>query len=449
MSKDIRIKRGVNIPVMGKADLSMEIAPRSKRYTLRPDDFHGVTPKLHLREGAKVEVGTPIFFDKNVPDVNFVSPVAGEIKEIKRGAKRKILEIIIEADSEDSYLNLGSLANNAGREETLQYLLKSGVWPVVRQVPYAVIADPAITPKAINISTFNSEPLAADESFMIEGQAEAFQAGIDALAKLTSGKVNLNINGKGNTSTVFTNTNGVVKNTITGPHPAGNNGVQIHHINPVNKGETVWYVKPQDVVTIGNTILKGQYDASKIVAIAGESVENPKYFKAIRGAQVSDVLNATKYADNSRIISGTVFTGLKVSEEEHINFYANEINIIPEGNTSDFMGWATPNPSKFSLSRTYLSWLMPSKKYSMHTNLNGEERAFVVTGEYEKYLPMDVYPVHLVKAALCRDIELMESLGIYEVTPEDFALVEYACTSKIQVQEIIREALDLVKKELS
>lgn len=449
MSKDIRIKKGVNIPVLGKAELKMEQAPRSSVFSIRPDDFHGVTPKLHLREGAKVEVGTPIFYDKNVPDVNFVSPVSGEIKEIKRGAKRKILEIIIQADSSDQYLNLGTLSNNSSREETLQYLLKSGVWPMVRQIPYAVIADPAIAPKAINISTFNSEPISADESFMIEGQAEAFQKGIDTLAKLTTGKVYLNLNGKGNTSTVFSNTTGVDKNTFSGPHPAGNNGVQIHHLNPINKGETVWYIKPQDVVAIGNTVLSGNYDANKTLAICGESVDKPMYVKTLRGAQASDILKAFSVKENSRIISGTVFTGRKIEMNNAIDFYANEISIIPEGNEADFMGWATPNPKKFSLSKTYLSWIMPNKKYSLNTNLNGEERAYVVTGEYEKYLPMDIYPVQLIKAALCKDIEAMEELGIYEITPEDLALAEFACTSKMNVQEIIREALDLVKKELS
>ncbi|MCT4666082.1 MAG: Na(+)-translocating NADH-quinone reductase subunit A [Flavobacteriales bacterium] len=450
MSREIRIKKGVDIPMIGKAELKMEEAPRSSVYSIRPDDFHGVTPKLHLKAGAKVNVGTPIFYDKNVPDVNFVSPVSGEIQEIVRGAKRKIMEIVIKADAEDQFEDLGTInIETSSREDILNYLLKSGVWPMIKQLPYAVIADPAFVPKNINISAFNSAPLAADESFMVEGESEAFQMGLNVLAKLTSGKVHLNLKGKGNNSTVFTNAQGVVKNTFSGPHPAGNNGVQINKLDPINKGETVWYTNPQGVVAIGKTMMNGKYDATKILALCGEEIKEPKYYRAIQGAQVKDILGNQVKGDNVRLISGDVLTGLKLEGESAINFYGHELTVIPEGNHHEFMGWTTPNPKKYSLSRTYLSWLMPGKKFSFHTNLQGEERAFVVSGEYEKYFPIDVYPVQLIKAALARDIEVMEGLGIYEVTPEDFALAEFACTSKIEVQEIIRQALDLVKKELS
>jgi len=450
MSKDIRIKKGVDIQLFGQADLKLENATRSTYYTIKPTDFTGVTPKLHVREGAKVDVGTPVFYDKNTPDVNFVSPVSGEITEIKRGAKRKMLEIIIKADTQDEYVDMGSInLDSSSREDLLQYLLKSGVWPFVRQIPYAVIADPAITPKSINVSAFNSAPLSADDSFMIEGQGAAFQKGLDALKKLTSGNVDLNVKAKTNSSTVFTNATGVTKNTFDGPHPAGNSGVQIHHLNPVNKGEVSWYLRPQAVVAIGNLLLNSKYDPTRIVALAGEEVSKPQYYKAIQGANVADIVGNSVSNDNVRYVSGDVLTGEKVEKDAHINFYANELSVIAEGNEPDFLGWALPGASKLSLSRTFFAWLTPKKKYSVTTNLRGEERAYVVTGQYEQYFPMDIYPQQLIKAALANDIELMEELGIYEVTPEDFALCEFACTSKIEIQEIIREALDLVKKELS
>lgn len=450
MSKDIRIKKGVDIQLIGQAEMKLEKAPRSAYYSIKPTDFHGVVPKLHLRAGAKVDVGTPIFYDKNTPDVNFVSPVSGEITEIKRGAKRKMLEIIIKADAQDEFVDMGSInLDSCSREDLIQHLMKAGVWPSVRQLPYAVIADPTIVPKNINVSAFNSEPLAADDSFMIEGKAEAFQKGIDVLKKLTSGKVNLNVKAGANSSTVFSNAQGVDKNTFSGPHPAGNNGVQIHHLNPVNKGESVWYLRPQSVVAIGNLILNGKYDPTKIVAVCGEQANNPKYYEASLGAAVSDIVGNSAKSDNVRLISGTVLSGDQVQKEDHINFYANELTIIEEGNEPEFLGWALPGFGKLSLSKTFLSWLSPKKEYSVNTNLHGEERAYVVTGQYEKYLPMDIYPVQMIKAALALDIEALEELGIYEVSPEDFALCEFSCTSKMEVQQIIRKALDLVKKELS
>ncbi|MGB0427746.1 MAG: NADH:ubiquinone reductase (Na(+)-transporting) subunit A, partial [Flavobacteriales bacterium] len=313
---------------------------------------------------------------------------------------------------------------------------------------YAVIADPSIQPKFINISSFNSEPLAADDSFMIEGKAEAFQKGIDALAKLTSGAVQLNLKGKGNNSTVFSQAKNCTINTVSGPHPAGNNGVQIHHLNPVNKNESVWYLRPQGVVAIGELLMTKSYNPTRLVAVCGEKASETSYVEAIQGAKAADLL-AGASMDNTRLISGTVLTGQQIESEDSINFYANELTLIEEGNEAEFLGWVLPGLGKLSLSRTFFSWLNTKKKYSVNTNLHGEERAYVVTGQYERYLPMDIHPVHLVKAAMANDIELMENLGIYEVSPEDFALCEFACTSKIEVQQVIREALDLVKKELT
>ncbi len=450
MSKDIRIKKGVDIKLQGSAEKVLVAAPRSESYTLKPTDFHGVIPKMHVKVGDHVDVGTPVFYDKNNPEVNFVSPVSGEVVELKRGAKRKLLEIIIKADATDTAIDLGKVnVGSMSPEALIAHLLKSGTWAFMRQIPYAVIADHTKKPKAICVSGFNSAPLAADENFMIEGKDKDFQTGLDALKKLTQGPVYLNLNGKGNTSTVFTKATSVERNQFNGPHPAGNPGVQVHHLNPVNKGEAVWYIFPQDVAAIGSLLNTGNYNAERIVCTTGSEVNKPQYFKTIQGSAVKDLLKDGLKSDNVRHISGDVLTGNQVTAEGNISFYGHELTVIEEGNQPEFMGWMTPGLNKFSLSKTFLSWLTPNKTYTINTNLRGEERAYVVTGEYDKVLPMDIYPMHMIKAALIDDIDQLERLGIYEVTPEDFALCEFACTSKMEVQDIIRKALDLVKQECS
>lgn len=450
MSKDIRIKKGVDIKLHGAPEKVLADAPRSEFYAIKPTDFHGVIPKMHVKVGDHVDVGTPVFYDKNNPEVNFVSPVSGEVVELKRGAKRKLLEIIIKADSTDNAVDYGKTnVDRASREELIAHLLKSGTWTFMRQIPYAVIADHTMNPKAICVSAFNSAPLAADENFMIEGKEKDFQTGLDALKKLTQGSVYLNVNGKGNTSTVFTKATSVERNHFSGPHPAGNPGVQVHHLNPVNKGEAVWYIFPQDVAAIGSLLNTGNYNAERIICTAGSEVKNPQYYKAIQGAAVKDILKAGVKSDNARYISGDVLTGSQIDADSNVGFYDHELTVIPEGNQQEFMGWLLPGLNKFSLSKTFLSWMTPNKTYDVNTNLHGEERAYVVTGEYEKVLPMDIYPVHLIKAALINDIDQLERLGIYEVTPQDFALCEFACTSKMEVQDIVRKALDLVKQECS
>jgi Na+-transporting NADH:ubiquinone oxidoreductase subunit A len=328
-------------------------------------------------------------------------------------------------------------------------MLSGGVWPFVRQKPYDVIANPTDLPKAIFISAFKSNPLSIDNDFALYGMEDLFQIGLDYITKLSKGKTHLNVDGNTNISKVFRDAKGVQINKISGPHPAGNVGVQVHHIDPINKGEVIWYLEPQDVIAIARLFKEGRYDVSRIVALAGSQVSKPRYYRTISGVSVSNLLTDNLNDGDNRIISGDVLTGTKINLEGNLSFYDTSISVIPEGNEQEFLGWILPGLDKFSASKTFFSWLNPSKKYMINSNMHGEERAYVVTGNYEKVLPMDIYPLQLIKAIMIEDIELMENLGIYEVSTEDFALCEFICTSKIEVQSIIRHGLDLVRKENS
>jgi Na+-transporting NADH:ubiquinone oxidoreductase subunit A len=450
MSKDIRIKKGVNIKLKGSAERVYANMPSSKLFFIKPSDFIGLNPKLTVKAGDKVLAGSPLFFDKENPSVIITSPVSGEVFEIRRGKKRKILSVIITADEEISYKNFPKAkADEISREDIISQILEAGLWPFVRQRPFAVIANPKDKPKSIFISAFDSAPLSCDNDFILHGMEKEFQNGLDIVSKLTEGTTHLNIDGNVNSSSVFTSAKGVQINNITGPHPSGNVGIQIHHIDPLNKGEIVWYMYPQDIVAIGRLFSNGKYDASRLVALAGSQVKKPRYYRTMQGALISQMIKENIKEGNNRFISGNVLTGNQISAEDSLGFYHNEICVIPEGNHPDFLGWLLPGFHKFSLSRTFFSWLNPKKEFDISANMNGEERAYVVTGQYENVLPMDIYPQHLIKSIMVGDIELMENLGIYEVAEEDFALCEFSCTSKIPVQEILREGMDLVKKECS
>ncbi|MBL6657105.1 MAG: Na(+)-translocating NADH-quinone reductase subunit A [Flavobacteriales bacterium] len=450
MSKDIRLKKGLNINLKGEADKVYASIPQSDLFSLKPTDFHGLTPKLTVKAGDKVKAGSCLFFDKYNDRVRFSSPVSGEVTDIVRGAKRRILEVKLKADAETKYESFSTLDAGASREQIIEGLLESGVWPFIRQKPFDIIANPIDTPKAIFISTFNTAPLAPDNDFVLHGLDSEFQTGVNFLKKLTDGVVHLNVDGNTNPSKVFTSCKGVQINKVSGMHPAGNVGVQIHHIDPINKGDVVWYLYPQDVLTIARLFSEGKYDVSRIVALTGPQVEKPRYYRTIAGATIKNLLDEnTLIGDNNRFISGDVLTGEKIEKDGNIGFYDSQVTVIEEGNKQEFLGWIAPNLDKFSLSKSYFSWLTPSKKYSLNTNYNGEGRAYVVTGQYEKVLPMDIYPMQLIKACLIDDIDSMEQLGIYEISPEDVALCEFICTSKMEVQSIIRKGLDLIKKECS
>ena len=450
MSKDIRLKKGLNINLLGEADKVYASVKPTKRYVVKPTDFHTLTPKLAVKVGDKVKAGTILFFDKYNDKVNFSAPVSGEVIDIVRGAKRKILEVVLEADAVIEYEQFNTdTAKNISRVQIIDTMLKAGIWPFVRQKPYDIVANPTDMPKAIFISAFNSAPLTIDNDFALYGLDELFQKGLDYITQLTSGKTHLNIDGNTNPATVFTGAKGVEINKISGAHPSGNVGIQVHHINPINKGEVIWYLQPQDVIAIARLFTEGKYDVSRIVALSGSQVKKPKYYRTIAGATISNLLADNITEGDNRIISGDILTGQHIEVNGTLGFYDTTITVIEEGKEQEFLGWILPGLHKFSASKTFLSWLTPSKKYTLNANMHGEERAYVMTGEYEKVLPMDIFPAHLIKACMIEDIELMENLGIYEVSPEDFALCEFVCTSKIEVQTIIRNSLELVRKENS
>ena len=446
MSKTFHIKKGLDIRLIGKAEMTLSKMPMSKTYALKPADFQNLTPKLKVKVGDKVKAGEPLFFDKYQADILFTSAVSGEVVEIHRGERRRILEVVVKPDKEQVYENFTILdENKATKEDVTANLLKSGLWASIRQRPYEIIANPKDTPKAIVISTFDTAPLAPDYEFILKEEKFFFQKGIIFLKKL-SDKIYLNTK---KDSTFFDDITDVEKYTFKGKHPAGNIGIQIHKINPINKGEIVWHINPQDVVFMGRLFETGIYDAKKIIALTGSEIENPQYYEIISGANIENLLKNNLKEGNQRLISGNVLTGTKISIDKYLSYYHSQITVIPEGNYYEMFGWALPGLNKYSVSRTFFSWLMPKKQYRLDTNYHGGERAFVMTGEYEKVLPMDILPSALLKSILIEDIDKMEELGIYEVAEEDFALCEFVCTSKIEIQEIIRKGLNIMIKEMN
>lgn len=448
MPKTINLNRGLNISIAGEAEKSLKEAV-ALHYAIKPTDFIGVFPRMLVAEGAPVKAGTPLFIDKYRENICFVSPVSGTVSEIKRGDKRVLLEVRIEPDGKNESEQFGKADPSAlSKPEITEKLLKSGLWSMIRQRPYGIIANPDQTPKAIHISAFDTAPLAPDYDYIVKGKGEQFQAGINALAKLTAGKVHLNISN--NTSAgEFLNCRNVELTTFKGPHPAGNVGIQIHHIDPINKGEVVWFAGVQDVIAIGSLFTEGIYNAEIVVALAGSEVLKTGYLKTRRGACISKMVENNVKEGDLRYISGNVLTGTQIRRDNFIGFYDSLITVIPEGNYHEFFGWALPGFNKLSFSRTYFSWLSPKRKYTVDTNLHGGERALVMTGQFEKVLPMDIYPMQLIKAALSENIELMENLGMYEVEPEDLALCEFIDTSKTEIQAIVRQGLETLRKEMS
>ena len=450
MSKTVKLRKGLDIRLVGGANKVKTEAALPKTVSVKPTDFHGVTPKMLVKEGASVKRGEIIFQDKYNEVVKYASPVNGKVDAIVRGAKRKIMEIVISVDSNQeatgSPVNIDSMSG----EDVKAKMLEVGLWPFVKQRPLDVVADPNQTPKAIFISAFDSSPLAPDFDYVLHGKNADFQKGLDAIVKLTSGKVHLSLNGAAPADATFTEAKGVVVHKFSGKHPVGNVGTQIHHVDPINKGEFVWTLNAQDVALIGKYFNSGVYSAKRTIALTGSEIKDPHYIDVIIGTNVSAILEGQITSDNVRVISGNVLTGDKIAADGHLGFYHNQITVIPEGNQLKFVltkGWLGPGFDKFSNSRLFPTFLTGSKKFRLDTNTNGEERAFVVTGELDRVFPFDILPMQLVKAAITDDIDGMENLGIYEVAPEDFALCEYVCTSKIDIQDKIRKGLDLIAQE--
>lgn len=448
MSKDIRIKKGLNINLVGTAEQTTSKAVLSNVYAIQLSDFHGITPKLMVKQGAEVKAGEPLFYNKNMESMLFVSPVSGELIEIERGDRRRILTLKILADkTQEAFSGAALDVENASKEELKAVLLKSGCWPFIKQRPYDVVANPDTTPKSIFISGYSSGPLQADLDYVLQGKEKELQAAISALGKLTPGKVHVSV---GSSKSPLSSMTGVELHNVSGPHPAGLVGTQINKLDPINKGELVWTVTPQDLIIIGEYLLTGKFNAERVVALAGSSVKAPKYYTTKIGAEISTFLYASGVnEENFRVINGDVLTGSKSKPDGYLGYYNNTVTVIPEGDDYELFGWNKPVFNKISATRALtFSWMQPNKKYDLDTNTNGEHRAFVVTGQYEKVFPMDIFPMQLLKACMVKDLDEMEQLGLYEVAPEDFSLTEFICISKQPHQKIIREGLDLLQKEI-
>jgi Na+-transporting NADH:ubiquinone oxidoreductase subunit A len=450
MSNDIRIKKGLDIKLVGEAALTKSDAIKSNFYSIKPEDFHGLTPKLLVKVGGKVKAGEPIFYDKSNASIQFVSPVSGEVIEILRGEKRRILEVKIQADKTQTFFDHQKLeVESAKADEIKAKLLASGCWPFIMQRPYDVIANPETTPKGIFVSAYASAPLAADYDFVLAGKQAELQAAVSALSKLTTGAINVSVSKDSHSP--FTNLEDVVTHKISGPHPSGNVGTLINKIDPINKGEVVWTITPQDLVIIGELLLTGKFNAERIVALAGSGIKEPRYLVTKIGSEIATMVydRGIEKDANVRIISGTVLSGKEIKPDGYLGYYSNVVSVIPEGDDYEFFGWNKPVFDKVSTSRALtFSWLTPNKKFDLNTNTNGEHRAFVITGSYEEVFPLDIFPMQVLKACMYQDLDEMEALGMYEVAPEDFALTEFVCVSKQPHQKIIREGLDLMLKEI-
>jgi len=452
MNKTIKLKKGVDIRLKGRATPTVIDNISTETYAIKPPDFAGIKrPKLLLKEGDQVKAGTPVLYDKMMDQVMYVAPVSGEIIEVNRGEKRKILEVVILADKNIEYESFGehsvSDIANLGAEDAKKHMLKAGVWPQIIQRPYGIVANPEDEPKMILISAFDSHPLAPDYDVLLRGQDSFFQAGIDILRKFTKGVIHLNIDADAEVSPLFSHIKNVQLNKFSGPHPSGNPGVQIHHLDPLAKGEVVWTVNPYGVAQIGKLFLEGKYDASKLVAFSGSELKTPQYYKTFSGCRISKFMEDNLTNDHVRFISGNVLTGTRISREGFLGYYDHLVSVIPEGDYHEMFGWILPSFKKFSIHRALglMSWLNPSsKEYVLDTNNRGEARAFVETGVFEKVTPMDILPTYLIKAIMAEDYDNMEALGIYEVIEEDLALCEFVDVSKHPIQQIVRDGIELM-----
>jgi len=443
-----KLKKGYDIPLQGAAETRVENVLKTSTIAVQPIDFRGFRPGVKVEVGQTVKRGSILFVDKQRPEILFRSPAAGTVREIVRGERRVIQRIIVDVTGDDaekfssySQTQLAALSP----EQARKILLNSGLWPALRQRPFNKIADLDASPKAIFISAVDTAPLQGKTDLLIEGRQADLQLGIDLLKQLANVKLHLSVSPA--TESFFAGIKGVELQHFSGPHPAGNVGVQIHHIDPINAGEQVWHISPRHVAQIGSFLKNGEYPGSKTYALTGSELSDRHYVKAWEGACISDLVPTPLVAAQQRVISGNVLTGRQCGPTGYVGFYDEMITVIPELSGRRFMGWVQPGLQANSFWRAFLSKLTPSKKLAPTTDLNGEERAFVSTGEYEKVLPMDILPVHLCKAILIEDIELMEKLGIYEVAPEDFALCSYICPSKIEFGDIIEQGILAMEKE--
>jgi len=463
MPKTITIRKGLDLPIGGAAEKLLTDARSITTYTVKPTDFVGLTPRLLVEEGDAVAAGDALFCDKNDERIRFTSPVSGQVKAIVRGEKRRLLEVVMETD----FKSAPAQEIPKTTEEIKAAMLQCGLWTSLRQRPFGIVANPDDKPKAIFVSAFSNAPLAPDYDFIMQGKEEWLKKGLVALTNLTDGKVHICFRPNQNLAKALdcfvprkssdsTSVNDAKRQLeihyVKGPHPSGNIGTQIAHIDPINKGEVVWTMNLQDVAILGELVTTGVYNPERVIAVAGPNIKSPHYYRVKAGACLEEITKTQLLNEDNpmtnRIISGDILSGTQIAADGFLGAYDDLVSILPEGDYYDFMGWLMPGFKKFSFSRTFLSGFLPKMlKWKFDTNTHGDERPLVFTGNFERVFPFDIYPTQLIKACIIGDIELMENLGIYEVEPEDFALCEFIDTSKTDIQAIIREALEKLRKE--
>ena len=448
MANVIKLRKGLDINLKGKAAKQKFSVKAAAQYALVPDDFVGMTPKVVVREGDKVKAGDALFVNKKQTDVKFASPVSGVVQAVVRGDRRKVLRVVVEADKNQQYVDFGQkqVASLDG-DAVVKALLEAGLFGYINQLPYAVSTTPDQKPRAVFVSALRDMPLAGDFEYELQGNEEDFQTGLTALSKVAP--VYLGIGAK-QTSKALTEAKDVEVNVFDGPCPAGNVGVQVNNIAPVNKGEVVWTVDPTAVIFFGRLFRTGKVDLRRLVAVAGSEITKPEYAEVLVGQPIADLLEGRLAAKNHvRIINGNPLTGRKATMDDFVGGHTSEITVIPEGdNVDEMLGWILPRTNDFSVSRSYFSWLFgKNKEYALDARVKGGERHMIMSGEYDKVLPMDIYAEYLIKAIIAGDIDRMEQLGIYEVAPEDFAVAEFVDSSKLELQHIVRQGLDMLRKE--
>lgn len=450
MARVIKLRKGLDVNLKGKASLEKFSVQPSDKYALVPDDFCGMKPKVVVKEGDKVKAGEVLFVDKNHPTVKFVSPVSGKVALIERGDRRKVLSVQVEADAQQEYVDFGKKnVASLTAAQVKEALLEAGLFAFFKQRPYDVTADPETTPKAIFVSAFNSMPLAADFEFVLKSQEADFQTGLDALSKMAPTHLGVSVKQQ---SKALTEAKNVEVTLFDGPAPAGNVGVQINHVSPINKGEIVWTLGAEEVIFIGRLFNTGKVDLTRTIALAGSEVASPAYCEMKVGQQLGVLLNGKLNSrEHIRIVNGNVMTGVKASEQGFLAAHATEVNVIPEGDdVHEMLGWMMPRFKEYSTSRSYFSWMFGKKKeFVLDARIKGGERHMIMSNEYDKVFPMDIFPEYLIKAIITGDIDRMEAMGIYEVAPEDFALCEFVDSSKLELQRIVREGLDMLRQEMA
>ena len=447
MANVIKLRKGLDINLKGKANFETIRRIDCSEIALVPDSFGGVTPKVIVREDDCVKAGEALFVDKKYPEMKFASPVSGIVKAVVRGDRRKVLYVKVKADETQQFVDFGikDIEKLDGRA-IKEALLASGLFSFIQQLPYAVTTTPDTMPKAIFVSAFRDMPLASDFEVELEGNEKDFQTGLTALSKIQKTYLGLSVH---QTASALVNAKDVEINVFDGKCPAGNVGVQVNHIDPINKGEVVWTIDPAAVIFFGRLFNTGKVDLRRVIAVAGSEVNNPSYAEILIGTPLSKVLDGQlKSTEHVRIINGNPLTGRKTTLEDFVGAHTSEVTVIPEGDdVNEFLGWILPRTNLFSVSKSYFSWLMGKKTYNLDARIKGGERHMIMSGEYDKVLPMDIYGEYLIKAIIAEDIDKMEQLGIYEVSPEDFAVAEFVDSSKLELQKIVRNGLDMLRKE--